>query len=145
MDKFFEWAWVGAATIIAEMIIPFITPVSGYILFMVMAIAADTITGILAAHKTNEKITSKGIWRSIEKIVIAGLAIMLCHGFQTLFLDDIPLTKGVSAIIAFAELKSNLENYKKITGVEVGSLILDRVKEIIMPVLKSKNKSQGTE
>jgi phage-related holin len=133
MDKFLEWAWVGVLTIVAEMVVPFITPIAGYIIFMIAAIMADTVTGIIAAYKQRKPITSKGIWRTLEKIVIAGIAIMLSHGFETLFIPELPLTKGVSAIIAFAELKSNLENYHKITGVDIGSKLLDTVKERILP------------
>lgn len=133
MSKLIDWAWVGIITICTEMIIPFITPISGYIIFMIAAILADTITGIIAATKQKQTITSKGIWRTIEKITIAFIAIMLSHGFEILFIPDIPLTKGVSAIIAFAELKSNMENYYKITGVDVGSAWLEYIKEKISP------------
>jgi phage-related holin len=140
MAKFFDWAWVGVITVFTEMVIPFVTPISGYILFMIMAVLADTITGIIAAIKMKQKITSRGIWRTIEKIVIAGIAIMLAQGFQVLYLPDVPLTKGVSAIIAFAELKSNMENYYKITGVDLGAAYLDQVKDRIFPP-RQNNKS----
>lgn len=133
MTKFLDWAWVGIVTICTDMVIPFVTPISGYMFFMISAITCDTITGLMAAMKQNKTITSRGIWRTLEKIVIAGIAIMLSYGFELLFLPDLPLTKGVAMIIAFAELKSNLENYQKITGVDVSSVWMRRIKEIIKP------------
>jgi phage-related holin len=133
MTKFMEWAWVGVVTICTDMVIPFMTPISGYIFFMICAVTCDTITGLLAAMKQNQKITSRGIWRTLEKIVIAGIAIMLAYGFELLFVPDLPLTKGVAMIISFAELKSNMENYQKITGVDVSSVWMQRIKEIIKP------------
>jgi phage-related holin len=133
MSKFFDWAWVGAITIATEMVMPFVTPIGGYIFFMIMAVIADTFTGIWAAMKQKKQITSRGLWRTVEKIVIAGIAIMLSHGFEILFVPDIPMTKGVAMVIAFAELKSNLENYHKITGVDVGTVWIDMIKERIMP------------
>ncbi|HNQ31839.1 MAG TPA: phage holin family protein, partial [Candidatus Woesebacteria bacterium] len=89
-----ESTWVGIISIITDQILPFVAPVSGYLIFMVAAIMADSITGVLASLKENQKITSNGIWRTLEKIVIAGIAIMLSHGFETLWIPDIPMTKA---------------------------------------------------
>lgn len=131
MSKLIESAWVGIVAVFTELFVPFITPISWYIGFMIAAIMADTVTGIIAAIKMRQTITSKGIWRTIQKIVIAGIAIMLSYGFELLFLPDFPLTKGVSAIISFAELKSNFENYHKITGVDIGTQLFESIKERI--------------
>ncbi len=133
MKRLMESTWVGIISIITDQILPFVAPVSGYLIFMVAAIMADSITGVLASLKENQKITSNGIWRTLEKIVIAGIAIMLSHGFETLWIPDIPMTKAVSAIIAFAELKSNMENYHRLTGVDIGAGWMDAIKERLFP------------
>lgn len=131
MNKFLDWAWVGIITAATDAIIPFFIPVRWYIIFMICSVSADTVTGIMASIKVKQKITSRGIWRTLEKISVASVAILTSHGFELLFIPDIPITKGVAMIIAFAELKSIFENYHKITGVELGTSLLDMIKERI--------------
>lgn len=128
MTKLLDWAWIGVITAITDSIIPFIIPVRWYILFMICAISADTITGIIAAVKVRERITSKGIWRTVEKIGLASVVILTSYGFERVFLPDLPLTKAVSMVIAFAEMTSIFENYYKITGVDIGTTILSAIR-----------------
>jgi len=135
MTKFLDWAWIGVVTMITDAIIPFIIPVRWYILFMICSISVDTITGIIAALKVKERITSKGIWRTIEKIGLASVVILTSYGFERVFLPDIPMTKGVSMIIAFAEMTSIFENYYKITGVDIGTTILSLIKQRVFPTV----------
>jgi phage-related holin len=133
MSKFLEWIWVGWLAVWVDMVIPFFIPIRGYLLFMLFAIIFDTITGIIAARAQKIPITSRGIWRTIEKIVIAFIAIMLSEGFRIVFMPEIPITMGVSAIIAAAEVKSNFENYYKITGVDIATTIYAQIKDRLFP------------
>lgn len=136
MNKFLDWAWVGILTTITDYFIPFIVPVRWYIIFMICAVSADTITGIMAAVRQRQLITSKGIWRTLEKIALAFVVILASYGFELIFVPDLPMTKGVAMIIAAAELKSIFENYYRITGVDLGTTIISMVKDRVLPVKK---------
>jgi uncharacterized membrane protein len=51
MNKYLDFLWVGAVAIWIDVIAPFLIPIQGYLIFMIVAIVFDTITGILAAMK----------------------------------------------------------------------------------------------
>lgn len=129
MIKFFDFIWAGALAMWIELMAPFLIPIQWYLVFMIAAIIFDTITGIMAAIKENgaKSIKSKGIWRTIEKILIAFMVILLSEGFRRLWIPMIPLTQGVSAIIAAAEVLSVYENYRRITGVDILTKLRDKL------------------
>ena len=87
---------------------------------MMMAIGfflvADFITGIMAAKKRGEDISSKKMRPTITKGIGYMIAILVAHVFQQNFLTDIEVLKIVSGLIAFIEVKSLDENFRDITG-----------------------------
>jgi uncharacterized membrane protein len=64
-------------------IFSFFFPIKGFLLFTVGVVIADTITGIKAAKKEGKAITSKGLYRTTEKIVVYFASILIFHGAQT--------------------------------------------------------------
>ncbi len=86
-------------------------------------IIADLVTGIMAAHKLNQPITSAGLRRTVSKMVIYQIAVMSAFLVQRYMMGDlIPVSSIVSSMIGLVELKSILENADKING---GSLMKD--------------------
>lgn len=87
---------------------------------MMMAIGfflvADFITGIMAAKKRGEDISSKKMRPTITKGIGYMIAILVAHVFQNHFLADIEVLKIVAGLIAFIEVKSLDENFRDITG-----------------------------
>ena len=102
----------------------FFIPIKGFLLFTVAVVIADTITGIKAARKEGKVITSKGLYRTTEKIVVYFVAIMIFEGAKTTFKIPFPITYLVASMIAGTELFSIAENVKRITGVNIGVLVL---------------------
>ena len=102
----------------------FFIPIKGFLLFTVAVVIADTITGIKAARKQGKVITSKGLYRTTEKIVVYFVAIMIFEGAKNTFSITIPITYMVASMIAGKELFSIAENVKRITGVNIGVLVL---------------------
>ena len=102
----------------------FFIPIKGFLLFTVAVVIADTITGIKAARKQGKVITSKGLYRTTEKIVVYFVAIMIFEGAKNTFSITIPITYMVASMIAGTELFSIAENVKRITGVNIGVLVL---------------------
>lgn len=129
MAKYLEFMPVGVLALLLEPVIAFFMPITGFIAFAIFSVMMDTATGIIAARKNNIPITSKGIWRTIEKIFVSCGAIMLVHAFQVTFIPYVNLTFGVAMIIAAAEVKSNLENAEKILKVNIWKYVKSKINE----------------
>jgi uncharacterized membrane protein len=101
----------------------FFIPIQGFLLFTVAVVFADTITGIKAARKEGQKINSKGLYRTTEKIVVYFVAILIFEGAKNTFSIPVPITYMVAMMISATELFSVAENIKRITGVNISILI----------------------
>ena len=91
-------------------------------------ILADFVTGMWAAKKRGEKITSKGFSRTLAKIFLyeAALAVsFIVHQYLTG--DALPADKLVAALVGLTELKSILENLDSINGTSTFKLIVDKI------------------
>jgi len=103
-------------------IFSFFVPIKGFLIFTVFVVFADMATGILAAKKEGQKINSRGLYRTIEKIVVYFCAILIFEGARNTF--SLPnITYMAAFLIATVELYSISENIKRITGVNLGVLI----------------------
>ena len=112
-----------AVALTTGFIASFFIPIKGFLLFTVFVVFADTITGIKAAKKEGQKISSKGLYRTTEKIVVYFVAILIFEGAKNTFSIPMPITYMVAMMISATELFSVAENIKRITGVELGTLI----------------------
>jgi len=113
-----------AVALTSGFIFSFFLPIKHFLLFTICAVIADTITGIKAARKEGKAITSKGLYRTTEKIVVYFVSIMIFEGAKNTFSIPIPITYMVASMIAGTELFSVAENVKRITGVNIGVLVL---------------------
>ena len=111
-------------SICCGVVFSFFLPIKHFLIFTIFVVFADTITGILAAKKRNEKITSKGLYRTSQKVVVYFCGIMIFHGAGITFGLPSQIVYSVSFLIAFTELYSISENIKSITGANIGTIIL---------------------
>jgi hypothetical protein len=83
----------------------------------------------LRLHKRGEKITSKGFRRTVTKIGIYALAIILTQYLKVTFIKDLDvnLARSVALFIVTIELKSIDENIEELTGVSIISKILSKI------------------
>jgi uncharacterized membrane protein len=102
----------------------FFVPIKGFLLFVIFVVFSDTFTGILAAKKRKETITSKGLYRTSQKILTYFCGIMIFHGASITFGLPSQIVYSVSFLISFTELYSISENIKSITGVNLATTIL---------------------
>jgi uncharacterized membrane protein len=102
----------------------FFFPIKHFLIFTIFVVFADTVTGIMAARKRNESITSKGLYRTSQKVVVYFVGIMIFHGASVTFGLPSQIVYSVSFLISFTELYSISENIKSITGVNIGTLVL---------------------
>ena len=104
-----------------------------FIVFTLILVVADLITGILAAHKRGEIISSWGLRRTIVKFVLYGIAIVLSKGMEHVF--SVPQVVYVVAFyICLTEFYSNLENIGEVTGTNVitsvKNLLTDKINNL---------------
>jgi uncharacterized membrane protein len=103
-------------------IFSFFVPIKGFLIFTIFVVFADMGTGIIAAKKEQQKINSRGLYRTIEKIIVYFCAILIFEGARNTF--SLPnITYMAAFLIATVELYSISENIKRITGVNLGVLI----------------------
>jgi uncharacterized membrane protein len=102
----------------------FFLPIKHFLIFTIFVVFADTVTGIMAAKKRNEPITSKGLYRTSQKVVVYFVGIMIFHGASVTFGLPSQIVYSVSFLISFTELYSISENIKSITGVNLATTIL---------------------
>jgi phage-related holin len=108
-------------------IAPFFLPIRSFLLTAALLVIFDSITGILAAKKRGEKVTSRGFSRMISKMLVYFSAILAAAAMQSVFFSDskieflpnLPLVYLVSASICVTEFLSLRENAEAITGVDI--------------------------
>ncbi len=92
-------------------------PIKSMMIVVGILVLADLITGILAARKRGEKITSAGLRRSVVKGMIFQAAVMLGFLTEKYLMDGtIPISKIVAGLVGATELTSILENLDTING-----------------------------
>lgn len=117
----------------------FLAPVQPFLIMAFALIVCDLYTGTRAARHRKEMIHSKGIGRSIEKMTLYIIAILLAELFRTTFLhtsgfgviQEFPIVYIVSITISIRELKSNYENIQAVTGTTLWSGIKDKLTAIL--------------
>ena len=102
-------------------------PIKGLLITTAVMIAVDLITGIMAALKRQEKITSSGLRRTISKIFVYEVAIMMAYLAEHYISDILPFVKLVSAVVALVELKSILENLNTVNGDNSLKILVDKL------------------
>jgi phage-related holin len=110
-------------------LISFFAPIAKLMFIIGLLVTFDIITGVIAAKKRGEKITSKKLGASVTKTILYFITIILGQIMQNNFLPtfDQSITKAVAGIFAVIEFKSNLENISSFTGID----LIDRLKAFL--------------
>jgi len=91
-------------------------------------IVADMVTGIIAAKKRGEKITSAQMRRSVSKLIVYQIAIISGFILEKYMLQDlVPVSKIVAGVIGMVEFTSILENGSAIAGKDLLVLVLEKL------------------
>jgi len=109
------WAYIIAGTI------GFFEPLWILMLWFLIFVACDTITGVWASIVERKIITSNQLRKTIVKLFLYSMTIILCHAIDVsmIVFVELGLARIVSAIICGIELYSILENCYRITGNKV--------------------------
>lgn len=100
-----------------------LAPIKAIMVVVGILLSADFITGLLKAHKTGQRITSKAMARSLYKMLAYQLLILTGFLMETYLLQDIlPVTKMLAGVIGLVEFKSIAENVQRATGLDIRSI-----------------------
>lgn len=124
----------------------FFTPVVPLLLLIGGVIALDTLTGVMAAYKRDENITSRKLSRVIGKMVIYTFSILLIYGLDILVLTTwietyMLITKIAAGLILFIEGFSIDENIQKLNK---GKGVKYYTEKLLSLIKVAKNKYQET-
>ena len=116
--------WAGYIAAFIGWLFSLLFPISHFLLFVTFLVLFDLITGTRAAIKRGEKLASRKLTRTVEKLVLYYIAILAARGmglvfFNTEDLNVTPITYAVAFAIAITEFQSNVENVETVTGVNI--------------------------
>lgn len=94
-----------------------LSPLNGVLTTIMFLIVVDFITGAYAAYKSGISIKSEKIANTISKFFIYNLVIISAYFLEKHIVNEVPFLKIIAGFIAITEIKSILENYNKIYGV----------------------------
>lgn len=107
----------------------FFAPITWSIVGIGVLVFADVFTGIASAKSRGERIHSKGMSRTVGKMLYYTIAIVLSRVMELAFISWLPIAQLTSGYIAVVEFKSNLENIAQVTGVDVWNHLKDKFEE----------------
>lgn len=114
--------------VLALSILAIFAPIKPAIITVGVMVALDLITGVWAANKRKEPITSNGLKQTVMKLMVFQIALIT--GFLTekyLTGDLVPITKIIAAFIGLVEYTSMLENLNEINGQPIFKSIIKKI------------------
>lgn len=103
-------------------------PIKMILLVTGLLIFSDLFTGILAARKRGEKVSSAGLRRTATKVFVYNAAVMLGFLIEKYMLEGfIPVSKIAAGLISVVEFTSILENLNTINGNPIFKQLIDKL------------------
>lgn len=116
-----------------------LAPIQASIIAIFIVVLIDFITGLMAAYKQGDKITSAGFRRTLSKLAIYQFALISGHLIEDyLIFDAFPVAKVIAGVIGLVELTSILENCNIVYGGNLFRALLQRIGSVNDAVTKSK-------
>ena len=105
-----------------------LAPIKPVMITVGILIISDLITGIWAARKRGEQITSAALGRTVSKMVVYQTAVVTGFLLQKYLLADaMPIVNIVGGIIGMVEFKSFVENANAIVDGDIMKEILKKL------------------
>jgi len=112
---------------IIMMLAAIFAPIQAVLITTMVLIGIDFVTGIVAAKKRGEVITSSGFRRTISKLVVYELALVVGFLAERYMMPMLPVCKMVSSLIALTEIKSIYENLDSASGGDLLKSIVSKI------------------
>jgi len=117
--------WVRNLAIAAVAIL---APIQGMLITVGILVAADLITGVWAAKKLQQPITSAKLRTTVSKLLIYQIALITGFLVEKYMMQDLlPVSKLLAGAIGMVELTSLLENANKILGTDLFKAVVAKI------------------
>ncbi len=114
-------------------------PVQNAIIATVVIVFLDLVLGVSASLKEGYRISSRSLRRTVSKILVYEITIILAYVIEA-YMIDYPLLKAATGLIGIVEGKSCLENLYRLTKVDVLKMIIDKFQLVYDTVKPSSSK-----
>ena len=149
MGNYFTGAYIsGIATAIFGYIVSFVSPILPFVFFVIAITWFDSVLGIRVANRKEEKVSTNGRFRTVEKTLIyLGFLVVAEWANNVLvqgYFPDIhaPFSYIVAFVIARHELLSAAGKGEQLTGVKFKSFIGDWFKTKTNGLFNNKTKQK---
>lgn len=132
-------------------VVSFLAPIETFIVWMLIFVMIDLVSGVWAAKTRHEKLESKKLGATLNKMVWYFTAILMAQALDVKIIPyiDLHLASLTTAIICGFNLYSVLENAYTITGNQVFWALtqftnkkIKQVTEVDVKATKKRKKSQ---
>ncbi|MEM6720346.1 MAG: phage holin family protein [Bacteroidota bacterium] len=106
-----------------------LAPIVSIMLTVAFLIIVDFITGTYAAIKKNIPISSERIGNTISKFFIYNLVVISAFLLEKYIVKEIPFMRIIAGFIAIAEIKSIMENFNTIYGINPFKALVNLIKK----------------
>ncbi len=106
----------------------FFAPVHAILAATICLVVLDTLTGMLAAWKKKQKITSQRFSRVFFKTLVYLLLICLSFAVEHFFAPEYPIKSMITSLIGLGETLSILENINVLSKTPVVDRLIDALK-----------------
>lgn len=116
-------AWLWVVSLLAVF-----APIKPAAIACLVLVFVDLITGVIAASRRGEAITSAKLKTTVIKLFIYEMAILMAFLAQQYLTGTVlPVCNLTTSVIGLTEMKSVLENLDSISGVNLFQALIDRV------------------
>jgi phage-related holin len=113
---------------VAFSILALLTPIKAALIAVMVLTVIDLVSGLLAARHRKEPITSNGLKRTMIKLFVYQLVIIMAFIVQQYLTGEmIPVIKILAGYVGIVELKSVLENIEEVTGMPIIKVLIDKL------------------
>ncbi len=117
--------WIKA---LALSLLAVVAPVKSLVMAALALIVFDTITGVMAARKRGERVTSAGFRRAVVKAMVYSTSLLIAHLVGHYLLEGaVPVVGLVGGALSLVEVTSISENIETVTGLNVFHALIDRL------------------
>ncbi len=109
-------------------LVAFTAPIHAVLTATLLLVCFDTLTGVIAARKKKQKISSRKFSRVLGKLLVYCTVICLAFIIQTLFAPAFPIQDMATSFIGLSEGMSILENLNIIYETDLVKKLIDAVK-----------------
>lgn len=102
-----------------------LAPIHAVIITVGVLVFSDLATGIFAAVKRGERITSAALGRTVSKMAVYQCSVVSAYLVEHYMIDGaLPAAKLVAGLVGVVELTSILENSEKVLGVPIFATVI---------------------